>query len=148
MLTPWFVTGFCEGEAAFTYSRRGKGLELYFAIKSKADDRNLISQLRDFFGVGKIYEVKPRLPRAYSDNTTTAVYYRTSKISQLELVVQHFDRYPLVGKKRLAYQIWKKMFLLKRNFRKPDFGRLQELAYALSDLSSKNIANRRKWQGK
>lgn len=144
MLTPWYVTGFCEGEAAFTYSRHGKGVELYFAIKSNAEDRSLIEQLRDFFGVGHIYEVIPRLPKAYSGHTRAAVYYRTTKISQLETIVRHFDKYPLVGKKRASYQIWKKMFLLKRNFRKPDFARLQELISALSALNSKNTPTRRK----
>lgn len=144
MLTPWYITGFCDGEATFTYNRHGKGFNLYFAIKSNAEERNLIVQVRDFFGVGRLYKVKPRLPKAYSGNTRAAVYYRTSKVSHLELIIQHFDKYPLVGKKQAAYQIWKKMFLLKKNFRKPDFARLQELASELSDLSSKNTATKRK----
>ena len=144
MLTPWYITGFCEGEAAFTYSRYGKSFNLYFAIKSNAEDRNLIEQVRDFFGVGHIYEVRPRLPKAYSRYTRAAVYYRTTKISHLDTIVRHFDKYPLVGKKQASYQIWKKMFLLKRNFRRPDFARLQELASALSDLTSKNTTTKRK----
>lgn len=145
ILTPWYVTGFCEGEAAFTYSRRGGNLSLYFAIKSNADDRNLIVQLHDFFGVGQIYKVKPRAPKAYSGFTREAVYYRATKISHLETIVQHFDKYPLAGKKQAAYQIWKKMVLLKRSFRKPNLAKLQKLASALSDLSSKNTASKRKW---
>ena len=146
LLPPWYITGFCEGGVAFTFSRHGRGLDLYFAIKLNADDRNLVMQVRDFFGVGNIYKVKSRLPMARSGNTREAVYYRVTKISHLEVVVQHFDKYPLVGKKRSAYQIWKKMFLLKKNFRNPDFDRLQELAFALSDLSSKNTATKRKLQ--
>lgn len=146
MLTPWYITGFCEGEAAFTYSRNGKGFALYFAIKSNADDRNLVAQLCDFFGVGQIYKVKPRSPKAFSGFTREAVYYRTTAISHLERIVEHFDKYPLAGKKRAAYEIWKKMFLLKRNFRKPDLVKLHELASALSDLTSKNTASKRKWQ--
>jgi hypothetical protein len=142
-LTPWYITGFCEGESAFTFSRQGKGLELYFAIKSNSDDRELIERIRDFFGVGHIYNVKARPPKARSGNTREAVYYRVSKISHLESVVRHFDKYPLIGKKKHAYKIWKKMFLLKKDFRKPDFVRLQQLAIALSKLSSKNTATRR-----
>lgn len=53
MLEPWYLTGFSEGEAAFTYSKAGKGLNLYFAIKSNADERSLIERIRSFFGVGK-----------------------------------------------------------------------------------------------
>ncbi len=146
MLTPWYVTGFCEGEAAFTYSKSGKGLALYFAVKTSAEDTDLILQLRDFFGVGEIYKVKPRLPRTYSGFTKAAVYYRITKISHLERVVQHFDKYPLTGKKHAAYQVWKKMVLAKKNFRKPELATLHELALTLSELSSKNTALKRKWQ--
>lgn len=144
VLTPWYVTGFCEGEAAFTYSKSGKGLALYFAIKSSAEDSDLIAQIREFFGVGEIYRVKSRLPGAYSGFTKQAVYYRVTKISHLERIVQHFDKYPLTGKKYTVYQVWKKMVLVKKNFRKPEVVKLQELASSLSELSSKNTALKRK----
>ena len=146
MLSPWYITGFCEGEATFTYSRSGKNLGLYFAIKLNAEDKDLIEQIRDFFGVGQIYKVKPRLPRAYSGNTSAAVYYRITRISHLERVVQHFDEYPLVGNKLAAYQIWKKMFLIKKKFRNPNILKLLKLALALSDLSAKNTATKPKLQ--
>ena len=145
MLNPWYITGFSEGEATFTYSRHGKGLGLYFAIKIIAKDSKIIYQIRDFFGVGRIYDVRPRLPRRYSGFTKQAVYYRVTKISDLERIVQHFDKYPLIGKKQASYQIWKKMFLLKQNFRKPDFDRLQELALALSDVTTKSTATKKKF---
>src|SRR3954454_4331406 len=37
-LDPWYVTGFVEGEGAFTYSRSGKQLALYFGLKLSRDD--------------------------------------------------------------------------------------------------------------
>lgn len=148
MLNPWYVTGFCEGEAAFTYSKGGKGLVLYFAIKTSADDTDLICRIRDFFGVGEIYKVKPRLPGAYSGFTKAAVYYRVNRTSHLESIVKHFDKYPLTGKKYTAYQVWKKMVLAKKNFRRPEIVKLQELASSLSELSSKNTALKRKLENK
>lgn len=144
MLNPWYVTGFSDGEAAFTYSKARKGLSLYFAIKVNSEERKLIEQIRDFFGVGKIYEVKPTPPRAYSGFTGAAVYYRITKIDELDRIVQHFDKYPLHGKKLESYQIWREIFLLKKKFRKPDFEKLRKLAAVLSKLSSKNTALRRK----
>jgi len=140
VLNPWYVTGFCEGEAAFTYSRSGRSINLYFSIKLRADDKDVIAQLYDFFRVGTIYRVRGRLPTAHSGYTRQALYYRTSRVSQIERIVQHFDKYPLAGKKRASYRVWKKMFLLKKNFRKPDFEMLNELALKLSSVNSKNSA--------
>lgn len=140
MLTPWYVTGFCDGEAAFTYSRNGKGLSLYFAIKANAGDRKLIEQIHDFFGIGKIYVVKPRLPKLYDGIMREAIYYRVTRIAHLEAIIKHFDKYPLFGKKLESYEVWRKMFVLKKNLRKSDSAELQKLALALSGLASKNTS--------
>ncbi|MCD5397618.1 LAGLIDADG family homing endonuclease [candidate division NPL-UPA2 bacterium] len=135
-LDPWFVTGFCVGEASFTYSRTGRGINLYFSLKQKEGDRELVEKIGGFFGVGKIYAVKAAPSRARGGFTRPSAYYRVCKILELERVAEHFDKYPLVGKKADSYRVWKKMFLLKRKFRRPDFDRLQELASQLSDLNS------------
>lgn len=135
-LDPWFVTGFCDGEASFTYSRTGRGINLYFSLKQREDDKELVEKIRDFFRVGKIYPVRAIPPRPRGGFTQPSAYYRVCKILELERIVEHFDKYPLVGKKAASYRVWKEMFLLKRRFRKPDFDRLQGLAIQLSDLNS------------
>ena len=145
MLPPWYVTGFSEGEAAFTYSRNGRSLGLYFSIKTNAQERNLITELRAFFGVGRIYEVKARLPGTHSGYTRGGILYRVTKISHLGRIVKHFDRYPLAGKKLAAYNIWKEMYLLKSNIRTyNDFRRLEELAFMLTSVNTKNSVIRRR----
>lgn len=147
MLDPWYVTGFCDGDAGFTYSRHSGttfGINLYFSIRLRSDDRALIMQIRDFFKAGRLYTCKPRSPEIYSGFTKEALYYRVCKISELEKIIQHFDKYPLVGKKAKAYQIWRDMVLLKKKFRKPDLVKLKELALALSNLNSKNPFPKRK----
>lgn len=138
MITPWFITGFSEGEGAFTYSRSGKSLGLYFAIKLTEEDSGLIDLIYDFFNVGRIYRVKSREPSHRSGNTRAAIYYRVTKISELAQIVQHFDKYPLQGKKSNAYKIWREMVCLKSKFRKPDIPRLNELAAELSKLTTKS----------
>ena len=47
------------------------------------------------------------------------IYYRVTKISDLEKVVRHFDQYPLKTKKAKNYQLWREMVFLKENFGKP-----------------------------
>ncbi|NOX97362.1 MAG: hypothetical protein GXO98_04755 [Nitrospirae bacterium] len=135
-LDPWFVTGFCDGEASFTYSRTGRGVNLYFSLKLREEDREVLEGIRNFFGVGKIYPVKALLPGSRGDKTCPSPYYRVCKVLELERIVGHFDSYPLVGRKAASYRVWKEMFLLKREFRRPDFERLQGLAVQLSDLNS------------
>lgn len=149
MLPPWYITGFCDGEAAFTYSKTGSrgNLNLYFSIKVNSDDRLLIEEIQNFFGVGRIYSVKARPPGPYSGPTRAAAYYRVQRIGELDRIVQHFDKYPLSSKKAKAYQAWKKIFALKKNFRKPDFAKLEELILELSGLNSKNSALLKKKKG-
>ncbi len=147
MLNPWFVTGFCAGEAAFTYSRSGACFNLYFAIKLNQDEGDLIAQLQDFFGVGTIYHVRGSLPKKYSGFTQPAVYYRVTKVNELTRIVEHFDKFPLIGKKLKAYNIWKSMVLEKQRFRKPDNIKLRELALSLSSLTTKNTKIRNKLNG-
>ncbi len=88
-LSPWFVTGFVDGEGTFTYGRSGKSLALVFAIKLTATDRSLLEKIRKFFGGSGTRPV------------------------ELLRVVDHFDRYPLQGEKRVPYGIWREMVFLK-----------------------------------
>ena len=138
-LDPWFVTGFCEGEASFTYSGRGSHTALYFAIKLTKSDEDLLHSISSFFKVGCIYEVKARAPRHNSGYTKSALYYRTTKVSDLQVIVDHFERYPLQGEKKKRYEIWKEMVLLKAQFRQYDRNKLLSLAKELSSLSPRNL---------
>src|SRR5262245_23670990 len=105
---PWYVTGFVEGEGTFTFSRSGAQMALYFAIKLTESDRSILEAIQDFFGgIGSIYRVKPRVPRASSGYTKTAAYYRVCRRDELDRVVEHFDSYPLRGSKAASYAIWR-----------------------------------------
>jgi len=137
-LNPWYVTGFCDGESAFTYSRSGKNLNLYFAIRLNFEDRDLLYKIRDFFGVGKIYVGRPAKPGKYSGHTRTSFYYRVARIAELDKIINHFARYPLVGKKAASFAIWKEMVEAKKRFRRPKRDELNRLADELSGLTGRN----------
>jgi hypothetical protein len=139
LLDPWYVTGFVEGEGAFTFSRNGRQMALYFAIKLTGADRALLEDIRAHFGVGAIYKVAARsAPTPSSGYTKEAAYYRVSRRDDLERVVEHFDRYPLRGVKARSYAIWRQMVVLKREFRKPQRDELERLAAQLSAASPRN----------
>jgi hypothetical protein len=124
-LDPWYVTGFLEADCSFTYNRsgmEGKNLVLVFAVKRPQADRALLEELQDFFGVGRIYEARP-----------ASLYYRVSHRDELDLLLAHFDVYPMRGAKQKTYLLWREMVLLrKHHFRKPPLERLDALAKQLS----------------
>jgi len=149
-LEPWYVTGLVEGEGTFTYQTSYQGRrEIIFGVKLTASGRKLLEALRDFFGVGKIYNVKPIAPKKNSGRIKSAVYYKVFSLKNLERVVEHFDQFPLRGEKLRRYLIWREMvFLKKKNHRKrripeKDKEKIEELVRALSALASKNIP----WDG-
>ena len=68
-LEPWFVTGFCDGEASFSVSiyidKRVKGrvhwtVKPSFQISLNSRDIKLLLQLQEFFGCGSIVIKKNR----------------------------------------------------------------------------------------
>ncbi|MFA4889329.1 MAG: LAGLIDADG family homing endonuclease [Candidatus Omnitrophota bacterium] len=143
MLNPWYVTGFCDGEAAFTYSRAGGSFGIYFGIKQREDNRQIVEDLRAYFNyIGQIYWNKESLPTKNSGHTQAAAYYRVTRIGELKIVVDHFDHYPLQSKKKLeAYKVWREMVLYKlENYRDIDYDTLRVLAEKLSSLNSQSRA--------
>ena len=144
-LDPWYVTGFVEGEGTFTYSRSGTKKQLfgmYFGIKLTGEDSAILEDIRDYFGVGKIYDVRARMPLGTNDGYTKfARYYRVTSVSDLSIVIDHFDEYPLRGVKAQSFAVWRQMVDLKdANFRKPPTEELAQLAAKLSSISVHNKA--------
>ena len=127
------MTGFVDGEGAFTFSRSGRQISVYFAVKLPGADRALLEALQRFFGgVGRIYSVGGN---GRMDATGASSYYRVTRRDDLLRIVDHIDRYPLHTQKRAQYAIWRRMVVLKQEFRKPDREALEELARALSSCT-------------
>lgn len=135
-LNPWYVTGICEIAGSFTYSRTMRNFAFYFAVKLPESQKDLLRKIRDFFGTGSIYEVRPT-----SGSVNSALYYRVTGIDQLASVIEHFDTYPVQGRNSARYSIWKEMVSIKQRYPRrkklsqEDFNRLDELAQRLSQSS-------------
>jgi len=114
---PWFVTGFSDGEAAFTFSRSGNAFSLYFSITQREDNRDILDKIQKYFGsIGKIYWRKEQLPKKNSGHTRPNVYFRVCRQSELPRIIEHFDKFPLQSKKREAYNVWKEMVQYKLEY--------------------------------
>lgn len=136
-LDPNYVTGFCEGEASFTFVRNGAGINLRFAIRLHESDRALIHSLRDFFAVGAIYEVGPRAPGPNSGRTGPSFYYCATSVRDLLRIASHFESFPLRGRKAENFTVWRRMLELKTQRQRNNFSILQQLALTLSGMSTK-----------
>jgi len=126
-LDPWYITGLCEASASFTYSRSGKNIGLYFAVKMPAADNELIEKLYNYFGAGKVYDVQ------------NVRYYRMTRIEELDMIVEHFDHYPFHGEKKKRYDVWKQILLLKKNKPGGYLGEIEKLAVLLSSMNPKKL---------
>lgn len=62
---------------------------LVFKIGVHIKDSELLERLSVFFGVGKVY-----LDRTFS------CQFIVQTISEMEIIIKHFDNYPLVTKKK------------------------------------------------
>jgi hypothetical protein len=108
-LHPYFVTGFSDGESYYSISlsrstnmSTGWIVNLQFGISLHKKDRYLLELIQAFFGgVGTI-----------ASHGKTKVQYRVSSIKDLEVIIQHFDSFPLITQKWSDFQLFKSAFEL------------------------------------
>ena len=113
-----FIAGFVSGEGSF-YVTIGKGstyhdqVQCGFSVKVRADDRELIKGIwRALEFSGNIYDVPTNRYRYKRDpiRRHDAVMLLIRKLDELtSCVIPFFDRYPLRGRKRHDYEIWKQI---------------------------------------
>ena len=107
-LHPYFITGFSDGEGYFNISisrstkmKTGWIVYLQFGIALHKKDRLLLESIKTFFGnVGNITEGNQK------------VQYRVTSIKDLEVIIEHFDNFPLITQKWSDYQLFKSAFEL------------------------------------
>lgn len=106
LLNPYFVTGFSDAEANFyvKISRKnsmavGWSVEPVFSIRLHHKDLNVLYLLQDFFGVGKVYHLE-KIEEAT---------FRVSAIKELEVIIRHFEAYPLLTNKLPDFLLFKQV---------------------------------------
>lgn len=116
LLNPWYVTGFFEGEGCFSVSihdHPGRRNNYTWMIRpvlqayQHKDRVELLESLVKFFGCGKI---RPKGPQS---SVLTFSVERTHEI--VEIVLPHFDKYPLQSSKQLDYLKFREIALCECN---------------------------------
>lgn len=106
VLNPYWVTGFCDGESCFSLrvakkstSKSGWGVTPEFRINLHIRDTLILRKLHGFFGIGTVYEWENR-------NTVTYVVQSLRDITNV--IIPHFEKYPLITQKRADFLLFKK----------------------------------------
>ena len=112
VMNPWFVTGFTDGGEAGCFwidvykdntYKTGWRVKLFYQINLHIKDQTLLEQIQKFFKAGKLY------------NSSTNCRYYVSSVQDLQIIIQHFDKYALLSKKRADFELLKQAFALVQN---------------------------------
>jgi len=108
-LDPMWVTGIVDAEGNFSinYNEKTDKFSAIFKVTQKSTSLNMLVALKNFFNCGNIV----------IDNRETDGYkFNVSKLSDLiDIIIPHFDKYPLVGSKHLDFLSFKKAILLRKS---------------------------------
>ena len=108
---PYYLTGFADAESCFyvRISRKKKSstgwvVEGVFQIVLHKKDITLLERIKVFLGVGEIYK-----------QGGDAYIYKVSSKKDLAVILDHFDKYPLLTQKRADFILFKRIMELMKN---------------------------------
>ena len=103
--------GFTDGEGCFTTSIRrdnamnlGWSVEQAFSIGLHKTDQPLLEEIKIFFKVGSI-----------SKQGSESIQFTVRSVKGLGVIIDHFEKYPLITEKLPNYKFFKQIFQLKLN---------------------------------
>lgn len=117
-MNPWFVTGLIDAEGSFTASvlkssttKTGWTVNARFKITTHISDLDLMLNLKKYFVA--VYSAEDIGKLVIFNNTCT---YRVDKLKDIfEVIIPHFDKYPLATQKLADYMLFKEIVSLMKN---------------------------------
>lgn len=104
-LSPYWVTGFADAEATFSLkiskssaTRSGWNVTPEFQITLHSRDLLLLRKIHSFFGVGIVSERQTRDQAYYTIQSARTI---------ANVIIPHFDEYPLITQKKADYLLFK-----------------------------------------
>ena len=137
ILNPWYITGLTDGDGHFgiNINRSAFKATLEFKITSHCASIGLLKDLQSFFGVGRINIDNRR------DNTMKFVVGSVADV--VNIIIPHFDTFPLQGSKHLNFLAFKEAaLLLSTGGHRTDAGWNQLLALAASMNKGRSFADK------
>ena len=112
-LKPYWVTGFSDGKTSFIISITksnthpiGWRVTPIFSIELGSKDISLLNKIKNFFGVGSVITRSS----LRNKNLNTNSIYSVKSIDHISnVIIPHFNQYPLLTKKKLDFDLFKKI---------------------------------------
>lgn len=101
-----WLSGFTDGEGCFylRLTHEGRGY-VRFEIRLRRDDAPILEDIHRYLGVGHLCNT--------ADGGFFQAAFRVHKLSDfVDVLVPHFDRFPLRAKKARDYAIWREAVIL------------------------------------
>lgn len=143
-LDPWFITGFSDGEATFTFNIIKSPsnpvkyeLQLFYIITLHKKDLPLLVLIQKYF------DNKGQELQVTDDNVILTI----SSIKDLEAVIKHFDEYPLVTQKLVDYLLFKQVYTIICNKEHLTLEGFQKIV-AIKSVLNKDLSDKLKYEFK
>jgi hypothetical protein len=102
-INPWFITGFFDAESSFyIILYKSEKVKLGWAIKARFEkhlhlkDKKILEKIKNYFGgVGNILTKEKSVSFIISNK-------------ELSVLIEHFNKYPLITKKRADFELFKR----------------------------------------
>ena len=102
-LNPFYVTGFVDGEGSFILTiirdnkyKSGWRVACRFVISLHKKDLKLLNNIKEFFGTGSVFVM-----------SKDSAQYRVESLAGLDIIINHFEKYPLITQKQADYKLFK-----------------------------------------
>jgi hypothetical protein len=138
VINPEFVTGFSDAEGCFYVgiikeprAITSYSIKISFEIGLHRKELLLLEKIKLFFGVGII-----------SRDGEINVKYQVRSIEDLKIIVDHFDKYPLITKKHADFLLFKFVFelmCLKQHLTKEGLLRIVALKTSMNNGLSEQL---------
>lgn len=132
---PFFFTGFADAEANFyvrisqkSNMKVGWTVEPFFSIRLHNKDLAMLNLIKNFFGGrGKIY----------NHEGVQEATYRVGVLKELDLIITHFDNYPLITQKFCDFLLFKEVVNLVKNKEHLELDGLLKIASIKASMNTK-----------
>ena len=139
VIDPNWVTGFSDGESCFSLtvakkstSRVGWGVTPNFKINLHIKDVLMLRKLQGFFGIGTIY---------LNEKNNTASYMIQSLRDITNVIIPHFDKYPLLTQKKADYLLFKQGVNLLNLKAHSEVGGLREILSLKASMNTGRLSD-------
>jgi hypothetical protein len=106
-------------------------ITLNFSIHIHIKDIELLKSIKDTLGVGKVRK-----------NSSTTVIFRVDNIQEIQVIVDHFNKYPLIGVKVSDFILFKQCYDLikqKQHLTQNGFEKILALKYNINKGLNDNL---------